>query len=120
MHGWKLDNQSCLALLNGGTIKTLRTQSSDSSTEVSQDRCTSITHFTLHCKLCLHIDLTEPDAKSSDDYTGNREDGCDQNDRHESDEEERSEFNDKSEILSDGSVNCLKTEPGVICMRTKG
>ena len=101
-------------------IKTLRTQSSDSSTEVSQARCTSITHFTLHCKLCLHIDLTEPDAKTSDDHTRDREDGCDQNDRHESDEEERGEFNDKSEILSDGSVNCLKTEPGVICMRTKG
>ena len=81
---------------------------------MSQDRCTSITHFTLHCKLCLHIDLTEPDAKTSDDHTRDREDGCDQNDRHESDEEERGELDDKSEILSDRSINYLQYEPRII------
>ena len=114
MHEWKLDNRFFLALSNGGTNKSLRTQTSNSSTEVSQDRCTSIAHFTLHCKLSLHIDLTEPDTETSDDYTGNREDRCDQNDRHKSDEEERGELDDKPEILSDGSVNCLRREPGVI------
>lgn len=87
-------------------VEKIRTDTSDSRTEVGQDGGTGVAHLTLHGELSFDVDLSEPSSNHKGNNAGKKEDGREDNDADEFREHADTHTEDGVEVVRNCAVNC--------------